>query len=173
MLIDIPQNDSGLFDCFTTISSSPAKPNKEMATKETAGYLYTKMDRYPAIHFDFVTNPFLSTMSKINQLLLLNDNWDGYNGKAVFPKVGENAFAFISCLNSGDVEKITDIFPNSHGTLTLEWENKEDEKLALEIGSNSYSYFVSSANKQPILGNGKNLLLDMGSITSRIKDILV
>lgn len=168
MFPDLPQNDSGLFDCFTTIST-PFKSNNEMAAN-TVGYLYHE-DVWQDIEFDFVANPFLSTLSKINGILSLNENWDGYNAVPVFPKAGKNAQAFITSLDANSVEKITDIFPNTHGTITFEWESGNDKKIVLEVGSNSYSYFVRNINKPPILVDGKNIVLDYRKIATQVDDV--
>ena len=170
MILELPQNDASLFDCLMTVNS-PVKQQSEMENEtKTISYLYNSIG-YDNYDFYFVSDPFFTTISKIKTLASLNNNWDGYNGRAIFPKVGENAQSFVSLLDAEAIEKITDIFPNSHGTITLEWENDDNKKMALEIGSNSYSYFVTNSNKQPILRDGKDLFSDFRIITTQISNV--
>lgn len=170
MLADLQSNDTGIFNCLT-INSSPAKDNKEMETN-TVGYLLALKYEAEGYSFDFINNPFLITDSKLNRLLSLNNDWDGYNAISIVPKVGKNAKKFILQLNETILDKISDVFANPHGTITFEWENGDAKKIALEIGSNSYSYFVTTLNKPPILVDGKDIFSNLNEITTQIYNVL-
>jgi len=123
-------------------------------------------------NFDFVNNPFLHTLSKINEYKSLNENWDGYGSIPVTKKSEQNTITFITNLDDVSIENISDIFPNPHGTITLEWENKLCEKISLEIGSNSYSYFVKYSNKTPKFVDGTDIFSSITEITSEINSLV-
>jgi len=68
--------------------------------------------------------------------------------------------------------KVTDMFPNPHGTITIEWENKACEKLGLEIGVDNYSYFIRYNVGQPRLVNGQDILLDFKDFAQNLETLL-
>ena len=72
----------------------------------------------------------------------LENSWDGYNAVPTGVKCAANAIKVLDSLNRNSLEKISDIFPNPNGTITLEWENSYDEIVSLEIGKDTFSYFV-------------------------------
>lgn len=80
----------------------------------------------------------------INEILefkKLDDNWDGHGAIPPEEPVIYNSLRFINlCKN---VEKVTDYYPNTNGTITFEFENKE-KLIFLEIGNKTMSYFVQN-----------------------------
>jgi hypothetical protein len=117
------------------------------------------------IYFD---DKFFELKNEVDKFQTLELNWDGYNAIPVKKEIGKIATNFITILDGSLIEKISDIFPNSHGTITIEWENLQKGKLALEIGQTNYSYFVKQNNKQPILANGENPIEDFKKITGSL-----
>lgn len=126
-------------------------------------------------HEKFISEPFVYidkydfVKKEIDNLLDLKDNWDGNDAIPVFHRVGEIAKDLFKIINY--FEDITDIFPNPHGTITIEWSNKQKEKLFLEIGVNSYSYFVKYNNKPPKLVDGNDILSDAKILTKDLGEL--
>lgn len=109
-----------------------------------------------------------SLKDQINSLISLNENWDGYGSVSVLEEIGISAKTFLSTLNSSWIERVSDIYPNPHGTLTIEWENKVGEKLSLELGRNNFSYFIKQDDNQPILVDGKDTIPNLKDIESHL-----
>lgn len=73
----------------------------------------------------------------------LENSWDGYNAKPLGIKCASNAIKLLDNINDDELNKISDFYPNPNGTISFEWENKNDEIISLEIGKDTFSYFVS------------------------------
>lgn len=78
---------------------------------------------------------------QIQDLGTLKDNWDGYDAIRVLPICISNAqniinYEYIRC------EHIQDIYANPNGTLSILWENDDNESIGLEVGENVMSYYV-------------------------------
>jgi len=133
---------------------------------------------YLPIQFEISDNPTIFfdayelIKKEIDSFVSLNNNWDGYGGIPVINEIGEKSKLLITFLNDSLIDRISDIFPNSHGTLTIEWGNKMGEKLSLEIGGNNYSYFVKHNNKEPKLENGEDVISDIKKITEDLGELL-
>ncbi len=109
-----------------------------------------------------------SLKDQIDNLISLNENWDGYGSISVLEEIGQSAKTFLSTLNPSWIERVSDIYPNPHGTLTIEWENKVGEKLSLELGGNNFSYFIKQDDNQPILVDGKDNIPNLKNIESHL-----
>lgn len=72
----------------------------------------------------------------------LNENWDGYGALPLEVKSAANALNVVNNFNDFLISKISEIYPNPHGTITFEFENDFDEKLLLEIGNDRFTYFL-------------------------------
>jgi hypothetical protein len=72
----------------------------------------------------------------------LKENWDGYGAVPLEVKSASNALKILDKIGTSNIAKVNEIYPNTHGTLTIEFENKNTEKLHLEIGNDSFAYFV-------------------------------
>ena len=103
--------------------------------------------------------------SEINRFVALNKNWDGHGAVALFPSIGATTNRLLIMLGPAYVDKVTDMFPNPHGTISIEWENKACEKLGLEIGVDNYSYFIHYNVGQPLLVNGHDILFDFKDLS--------
>lgn len=68
------------------------------------------------------------------------DDWDGYGAVRPVAECLNHALEIIRNENIR-LEHLTDIYPNPNGTLTLEWEQDENE-IGLEVGSHEFSYFA-------------------------------
>ena len=89
----------------------------------------------------------------------LENNWDCYGAVPTNSIICEKANSFIDKIGEWK-DKITDVFPNPHGTLNIEWINDKGEKASLEIGLSGYSYFVKRIDKEVILVDSKNNIVD-------------
>lgn len=112
-----------------------------------------------------------SLKNQIKDFVELPENWDGYGAVPVFPAIGNTADQLLAILSDTFIERISDVFPNPHGTIAIEWENRNKEKLALEIGKENYSYFVRYKDRNPKLHNGKDVLSDVKKLTSDLADL--
>lgn len=72
----------------------------------------------------------------------LENSWDGYGALPLSVKCATNAIRLLDSFDRYVLEKVSDIHPNSNGTITFEWENKESEIVSLEIGKDTFTYFV-------------------------------
>jgi len=113
---------------------------------------------------------FESLKIEIKNFEELGENWDGYGAVPVIPEIARVAETLLNILGSF-IDGITDVFPNPHGTITIEWENRNDEKLSLEIGKDNYSYFIRFNNETPELVNGSDILGDCKKITEALANL--
>tara|TARA_R110001592_G_scaffold205863_2_gene456459 strand:- start:2339 stop:3010 length:672 start_codon:yes stop_codon:yes gene_type:complete len=80
----------------------------------------------------------------------LNRNWDGYGALPTEVQSASNAIIFMGYLNRRTLSKITDVYPNPHGTVTMYWENNNDETLSLEMGNEHFNYYLNLNSLEPI-----------------------
>jgi hypothetical protein len=105
-----------------------------------------------------IKSPTLSEVKKdvIDKIIAfrsLNENWDGYGALPLEVKSASSAIQFILLLNDRIIEKINDVYPTPNGTVSLVWENEKNERLALEVGNNTLSYYVKLNSQKPIFFN--------------------
>ena len=78
-------------------------------------------------------------LAELERLTGLDSNWDGEGAVSISQRVVENAkFALLALLGSG---RSPEIFPNSNGTVSLEWEARPAAHL--EVGLTSFSMYVT------------------------------
>ncbi|ALU75172.1 hypothetical protein AUW17_07810 [Tenacibaculum dicentrarchi] len=90
-----------------------------------------------------VTQNILSFKSLIN-------NWDGYKALPLEVESAGNTIYLINFLEDNIIENIDDFYPNPHGTISFEWINNFNEKVYLEVGNKSFSYFVKFNSSEPL-----------------------
>jgi hypothetical protein len=95
--------------------------------------------------------------NQIDSFTELEANWDGYDGVALLETISTKAKQFIALLDDIYIDKITDLYPNTHGTITIDWDNEKGEKLSLEIGENNHSYFIDKIDSKPSFFNAQDL----------------
>jgi hypothetical protein len=97
---------------------------------------------------------FLHEVSRKNVILeilsfkSLINNWDGYSALPLEVESANNAIKFISVLSERLLNKISNYYPNTHGTVTLELENDRDEIISIEIGNRKMSYYVEFLSQE-------------------------
>lgn len=72
----------------------------------------------------------------------LENSWDGYGALPLGVKCAKNAITLLDFFEMSILTKVSDIHPNPNGTITFEWENKDSEIVSLEIGKDTFTYFV-------------------------------
>ncbi|SRR5260221_7551033 len=116
-----------------------------------------------------IVDKYAWARNEIDKILALKQNWDGQGAVPVLSEVGETSVKLFNL--PAFIDGVSDIFPNPHGTITIEWTNARKEKLSLEIGVNNYSYFVKYSDKKPKLVDGKNILIDSKAITQDLGEL--
>lgn len=73
----------------------------------------------------------------------LENSWDGYGALPLGVKCAKNTLTLIDSFDSFILNKISDMYPNPNGTISIEWENKDSEIISLEIGKDTFTYYVN------------------------------
>jgi hypothetical protein len=89
-------------------------------------------------------------VKSIDEFHGLENNWDGYGAIPLSLGSAKNAKEFIRNLPNELFENFYDGFPNTHGTISFEWKNKNNEEFFIEIGETKMSYFLTLDNQKPI-----------------------
>lgn len=80
--------------------------------------------------------------SILSDLENVNDNWDGYGGSKPLKEIIERVSNFITTkLTTIELDKLTDIYPNPNGTISLDFEKNKSRKISLEVGINSVCWY--------------------------------
>lgn len=103
---------------------------------------------------NFTINEIITTILSFKSL---NSSWDGYGALPLEIKSASNAIEILNNIETKLVNRVDDFYPNTHGTISFEWTNKLQEKLFLEIGNESFSYFVKYKNSAPLFFNDLDL----------------
>lgn len=105
-----------------------------------------------------LTNVPKKLIDELHFLANLPNDWAGIGSLPVFTKIIEKTIVFLSQMNEAIIDSISDYYPNPNGTLTMEWENLQSEKLVLEIGLANFSYFIKYNQHEPYLYDGHDIL---------------
>lgn len=98
-------------------------------------------------------------IEKILSFKSLQESWDGFGAMPLEIKSATNAINFLNILSeSQDFNNPTNIFPNPHGTVSLIWENLYSERISLEIGNSSLSYYSLYNRSNPEFFNNVELI---------------
>ncbi len=98
----------------------------------------------------------ITTPKKVSRKTLIKEiisfealklNWDGYGAYPLEVESAANALELMYLWNKNVYEHIDEIYPNPNGTISINWVNKLNEKLCLEIGNKSMSYYVEMCSK--------------------------
>jgi hypothetical protein len=122
-------------------------------TSSTTGAFYEAIETLDEIKSPAFSEVRKDVIDKIIAFKSLNENWDGYGAFPLEVKSASSAIQFILLLNDRIVEKISDVSPTPNGTVSLVWENDSNERLALEVGNNTLSYYVKLNSQKPLFFN--------------------
>jgi hypothetical protein len=151
-----------------SIQSVQAK-NIELIDTATKNYLTITTDYNKTISIPFtkyiddinvVSNKSTTKHSIIKNILSfksLNQSWDGFNAIPLEIDSATNAIQLIDLIGEKLFCEINDYYPNPNGTITLEWINKLNEKISVEVGNSSYSYFIDISSKEVLFFNDQNI----------------
>ena len=80
--------------------------------------------------------------TKLAELHNLKDNWDGYNGLASDTIIIDKVEEFIKNLPQKYLDSLSEdgIFPNPHGTISVEW-RKGYNVVSIEFGKTTSSFY--------------------------------
>ncbi len=114
--------------------------------------------------YDVSINEFIETVNSFQKITFtkrdvvhnvlsfksLINNWDGYRALPLEIESASNTIYLINLLDEKIVGSIDDMYPNPHGTISFEWVNNLNEKVYLEVGNESFSYFVKFNSSEPL-----------------------
>jgi len=97
--------------------------------------------------------------SEISEIGNLKEDWDGYGGIEISNQIVNSTLHFVKKLKIKFLIylSVDGIYPNPHGTISLEFKNTNKDKLIIEIGEN-YSNFLLKINGK--YQHGPNLIID-------------
>lgn len=81
-------------------------------------------------------------VEKILSFKSLENSWDGYGAIPLGVKSAKNTLLLVDSFDAYILNKISDIYPNPNGTITIEWENRDSEIVSLEVGKDTFTYYV-------------------------------
>ncbi len=91
-------------------------------------------ERYQA-----VMNEIRATILSYNALA---NNWDGYGAIPLGVQSAAMAMSLLDFLSPAAIKQIDDCFPESNGTISLQWKNQYSERVSVNIGAEFMSYYV-------------------------------
>ena len=109
----------------------------------------------------------LDILNDINEIELLEDNWDGYGAIKVNIEILNTLKLFINSLEEKHLEKVYDIYPNPNGTISIEFNFNKIYMLSIEIGETKFSYFIKS---EGVYINGSDFIENIELV--KLKDII-
>lgn len=68
---------------------------------------------------------------------------------------------------------ITEVYPNPHGTISIEWENLNNERLMVEIGEDGFSFYVKYNTKSLITGEFDTFDVAAKKISQHLKKLFL
>ena len=87
----------------------------------------------------------------------LNESWDGFGSLPLEIETTYNTLLLIDLIGEHIFCTVNEFYPNPNGTITFEWMNSENETVSVEIGNNTFSYFVELASMETKFFNNKNI----------------
>ena len=109
-----------------------------------------KLQKYEEIAEDFnkhVTDErYQAVMNELRATILsynaLANNWDGYGAIPVGINNANLALYLLDFLTPAAIKQMDDCYPESNGTISMQWKNKMQEKVSVNIGASSMSFYV-------------------------------
>lgn len=128
------------------------KESHELFLKEYKEDVENPCNNYISELSEFVFKNKISKMEIIKKIVSfesLKQQWDGYSAIPLEVNSAANSINLINLLDESVVESIDDIYPNTHGTVSLEWSNSSKERLSLEVGNETFSYYLKLNSQSP------------------------
>ena len=122
------------FNNFSSNVKSVKKKKSQQLSQEISEYSNILLSK------SFVDKSLF--IEKILSFKSLENSWDGYGALPLGVKCASNAIRLLDSFDMSILTKVSDVHPNPNGTITFEWENKDSEIVSLEIGKDTFTYFV-------------------------------
>ena len=134
-------------DDKVTMASEPIVAHPMTSYNDVMGYLH-RIRISPEVKKSVahrlmleVTGQYLSkTFERLDHLCQLQDDWDGYGAIRPLSECLNHALEIVRNKKI-NLDFLTDIYPNPNGTLSLEWE-QDDNEIGLELGKEEFSFFA-------------------------------
>lgn len=112
-------------------------------------------------------------VKEIISFVSLNLDWDGYSALPLEVESAANAILITNHLSDSALSEIFALYPNPHGTITIDWENNSGEIISLEVGNTSFSYYIKIESSQPsFFNNIKFGELELDEFAKRVQSNL-
>lgn len=136
---------------------------------QTANDLFSstqeKIHQIDSNHIDYINylhDTFSIGQNRKNELIQkilafksLIDNWDGYGAIPSEIATATQGIELISMMSARTLNKISEIFPTTNGTIGFIWENNSNERVSFEIGANDYSFYTKLNGLTPKFFSGE------------------
>jgi len=106
---------------------------------------------------------------EIESFKQLEDNWDNYGGIPPKNKTIKNTYKLLDLLDEEIIDLMYDVYPNPHGTISMDWENDNGELASIEIGIKNMTYFVKFEGEK-LIGEDK-VKIDNQSVKKFINEL--
>lgn len=80
----------------------------------------------------------------------LTNNWDGFGAIPVEIESASNVINLIDLIGENEFCKVSELFPNPNGTISLIWNNKSGEMVSLDVGNKNMSYYVDLMSQKTL-----------------------
>tara|TARA_R110001583_G_scaffold195093_1_gene369023 strand:- start:1514 stop:2161 length:648 start_codon:yes stop_codon:yes gene_type:complete len=109
---------------------------------------------------NFISKQTITKYSLITEILSfksLNESWDGYGSLPLEIESASNAIKLMDLIGEKTFCRVNNFYPNPNGTISFEWINSEKEIVSVEIGNNTFSYFVELSSLKVQFFNNKKI----------------
>lgn len=133
----------------------------------------TTIEDYQISECDGFTNEKAECIEEILSFKSLQESWDGYGALPLQVKSAANAITFLETYElKSNFIKPTDLFPNPTGTISLIWENSNEDRVSVEIGNQQISYYTKLNNSNPSFFNNIEITeFNVEDITRKINSL--
>ena len=163
------ENDFSDEHCHTPVQSSESaisfvRPTGEWLRHKvylpsgTASYLEHLTPIFSVVSLSEIYDPPIKEIGPIEDIVsnilsfhTLKQDWDGYGAIPSNVKTCANSISFLVEVKELK-DYITEVYPNPHGTISIEWENLDNERLVVEIGEDGFSFYIKYDAKPLITG---------------------
>jgi len=123
-------------------------------------YIFSDLNSYYKPYSEMSSDDYKVSkfVGRLNKILALDENWDGFNSARVGENVILNSMAFLGSIPAHLISRIEEdnIYPTPYGTILIEIEN-EVEELSIEVGANELSYYFE---RDEVLTNDSSIDLN-------------
>ncbi len=160
---------TSLFVGASLISPSEASAKSIQFTQSSKNHIITTLKYEKEVNNDIVkyvnninaisrkTITKQNLIKKILSYKALNESWDGFGSLPLEVSTTCNTLQLIDLIGEHIFCTVDEFYPNPNGTISFEWLNSENEMVSVEIGNDSFSYFVDMASMETLFFNNKKI----------------